>query len=875
MMNITKMKVNGIENPLGYQLDKPVLSWVTTADCGTKAVAFRVEISGSEDFSELVFDSGRDEAIRQHAFAPDWMPAPKTRYFWRVTAWSDVGESVVGVSAWFETGLMDEPWVGQWIASPLDKETHPYFHRSFALDGQIESARLYMTGLGLYEAEINGKKVGDEYLAPFCDNYNHRLQYQTYDVTDYLNSGDNAIGILMGNGWYKGRFGFVEGMDELFGDDFLLLGQMEIRYRDGSRAVVATDNSWSVLPSAVQESSIYDGELYDGRKEIAGRATTACDLSDAVSATAPSRQAHHVSERLSPPLQVIESRKPVAVLTTPAGETVLDFGQVMTGWFTYDCKLPEGTKLFLQFGELLQEENFYNANLRSAKAEYTYISDGKPAVIRPHFTFFGFRFVNVVCEAPVRGEDFTACVIHSDLERSGWVETSHPKVNQLISNALWGQKGNFLDIPTDCPQRDERMGWTGDAQVFASTACFNMYTKAFYEKYMCAILDEQRVCEGGVPWVIPDVLSIIDRRQGKTDLPGASCGWSDAATVIPWTLYVQYGDRDALARHYECMKLWVEYIRREERENCGGKRLWTSRFHFGDWLALDNPDGNIVLGGTNEYYLASAYYFYSSLLTSKAAAVLGYEADAAEYATLAAEIRAAMLEEYFEADGRLKIQTQTAHVIALFFGIAREEDRPVLVQGLKDLLDANNGHLTTGFLGTAYLCNALSDVGLSDYAYSLLLNEEYPGWLYEINMGATTVWERWNSVLPNGLVSDITMNSMNHYAYGAIMDWMVRVMCGLNPVEDAPAYEMVRVAPVPDARLDFAKASYDSAYGRYESGWAREGEKITYTVVVPFGGEAVFAAELSGDYLLNGESVKHAGGAVNVVLKPGIHVMKA
>ena len=868
-MKIRSMRVNGYERPLGHKLDTLVFSWVTDAEKGSRAAAFQVQISRAEDFAELVFDSGKSAEITQHAFKADFTPEGKSRYFWRVLAWSDAGESVVGQADWFETGLMDEAWAGAWVTSPLGEDVHPYFHKNFVVDGDVASARVYMTGVGLYELEMNGKKVGEEYLAPFYNDYRFWLQYQTYDVTDLLVSGGNAVGVLLGNGWYKGRFGFNEEMSKLFGDDFSLLGQIEIIYKDGRREVVVTDESWQALPSPVQSGSIYDGEVYDGRAEIKNRALVSCDLSAGVPVKRMEKLDCKVEERLSPPLNIIEERKPVTLLRTPAGEDVLDFGQVMTGWVSLHCDIPAGEKIFLQYGELLQHDNFYNENLRSAKAEYTYISDGMPRQIRPYFTFYGFRFVKVTSPRPVKAEDFTACVIHSNLERTGFIETSHAKVNQLVSNAVWGQKGNFLDVPTDCPQRDERMGWTGDAQAFASTASFNMYTKGFFGKYMYDMVNEQRLLGGSVPYVVPDVLEIINKRDPSSmSIPHGSCGWGDAATVIPWTLYVQYGDMDALAEQYENMKLWVDFIRGKDAE-AGDKRLWTLGFHFADWLALDNPDGNTYLGGTDQYYIASAYYYYSSLLLVKAAQVLGKSDDAAFYTKLAEEVRQAMQAEYFEADGHLKIRTQTAHVLALYFDIARESDRAVLTQDFKALLDENNGKLTTGFLGTAYLCLSLSKIGLSDYAYSLLLNEEYPGWLYEVNMGATTVWERWNSVLPNGLVGDTGMNSMNHYAYGAILDWMYRVMCGLSPREDAPAFRKVRIAPIVDSRLTYAKASYDSAYGLYESGWRVDGGKVTYTVGIPFGGEAFFTVPADGEFVCNGEKKSCADGKVEMDLLPG------
>ena len=529
------------------------------------------------------------------------------------------------------------------------------------------------------------------------------------------------------------------------------------------------------------------------------------------------------------------------------------------------------------------------------------------------------------------------------------IETSNPKVNRLFLNALWGQKGNFVDTPTDCPQRDERMGWTGDAQVFCATASFNMYTPAFYHKFLYDMAEEQKELGGSVPHVVPDILDQIndvledpiraaqlgiktsqesngsgvahaDRAENGEEKNAAnetalneaveteketsealeketaekeperaagSCAWGDAATVIPWTSYVFFGDKTLLKKEYENMKMWTDYIHRIDEEKCGGKRLWTYGFHFADWLALDNFHKDSCLGGTDPYYVASCYYLYSAELTAKAAATLGKGEDAIYYTRLAEEVREAIRKEYFTVTGRIAIDTQTAMVLALRFGIVPENARERLIQSLKTKLEEEKIHLTTGFVGTPYLCPVLTENGLADYAYTLLLNEDFPSWLYEVNMGATTIWERWNSVLPDGSISDTGMNSLNHYSYGSIVEWMYRYMCGINPDEHEAGFQKFVIKPYPDIRFEYAKADYQSVYGRIESGWKKTDKGWQFQIMVPFDTTAQFVLEekLQKEFGKN-VSVEAAGGKAapraeeelknsgQAVLEPGSYVIR-
>lgn len=864
-MKIERLKINHLTTPLGFRLDEPQLSWVVTESTGTKPVWARVEAAADASFANLLYDSGKRDDLNPLACPLPLTFAPRTRYFWRVTVCADDGDCG-SASSWFETGKMDEPFAGQWIAAPFDKTVHPILRRTFTLDGAAEDARLYITGLGLYEAYLNGQPVTDEVLTPFYNDYNFWVQVQTYDVTGLLRAGENVLDVYLGNGWYKG-FGPNESdgsRTELYGDRMQMLAELRAVLPDGKSFCLASDESFRCHTGPVLESTIYDGEIYDARLADPGEDGWAA----AVSVDAPVGAA---ADRLSTPLRRHEAIKPVKLLHTPAGEQVLDFGQVITGWVEADVLLPAGAEMALDYGELLQHDNFYNENLRSAKAHFGFTSAGKPAHVRPHFTFYGFRFVRVTGIEAVNPDDFTAYVIHSDLERTGFLETSNAKVNRLIQNAWWGQRGNFVDVPTDCPQRDERLGWTGDAEVFAPTASFNMDTAAFYRKYLYDMALEQATLGGAVPFVVPDVLGQIHRHFGEENHDYGSCAWADAAVMIPWTLYRFYGDKSMLAEQFPQMMAWVDWVETQDETHFGGPRLWLRGFHFADWLALDNPVAGSCFGGTDCYYVASAYYYYSTYLTARAAEALGDQANAKKYDQRAEEIRAAFRKEFFTATGRIAEPTQTAMLLALSMNLAPDEARPRLVRDLRKKLEARNMHLDTGFVGTYHLMRTLSSVGLGACAYTLLLNEDYPSWLYEVNMGATTVWERWNSVLPDGLVSDTGMNSMNHYSYGAVVEWMYRCMCGLNAIE--PGFASARIAPMSDDRFDWVRAEYASASGTYRSGWQRENGVLTYTVEVPFGATAVFVPESADARLeINGKPAAKSG---EVTLTPGVWTIRA
>lgn len=870
-MKITRLKTNRMTNPLGFEFQSLSVSWVTEETAAQKQKWARVEVAADPEFQTVLWDSGEQESLSSVDCPLPIETAPRTRYWWRVTVCADNGETAISEPSWFETAKQDEPWQGKWVTASESDTVHPLLRRSFTLEEEPVSARAYVTGLGLYELSVNGQKAGDEYLAPGCTAYDKWLQYQTYDVTKMLHKGANTLGAMLGNGWAKGRFGFggypgnYETDDigqpcHIKADQFLLLLELHVTLANGQEIVLGTDNTWQWAPSPVTFSGIYDGERYEQAKEIPGWDTPDADGLDweFVQETTPRLPLAAPSARLSLPVKRHEIFHPT-LLHTKKDEWVLDMGQEITGGFVLDSHLPKGASLRLQFGEILQDECFYRDNMRSALCEYRYVSDGRPELVYPLFTFYGYRYIKVEGWPGGKPDEsaFTGYSLYSDLEEIGTLETGHDKVNRLILNAKWGQKDNFVDVPTDCPQRDERMGWTGDAQIFSSTACFLMDCAAFYDKYCRDMWKEQQVRDGCATHVAPVLANLGEGDKG-------ACGWADAAVIVPWNTYVYNGGIEKLREHFPGMKAWVDWVRSED-EATGNTRLWLAKkFHYGDWLALDGPrfglDPEAVMGGTDTTFLCSVYYFRCAQMVSKAAEVLGMEAEKEEYGKLAEEIRAAIQKEYFTSTGRCAAATQTGLVLALEYDLVPEGFEKKNLEALQTLLKGAEMHLKTGFLGTPVLCRALSKWGDSDSAYTLLLQEDYPSWLYEVNMGATTVWERWNSILPDGKISGIGMNSMNHYAYGSIVEWMYRDMCGINPSENAVGFQRITLAPKADKRMGYAKAAVDSPAGRYESGWQYSENGFTYDFTIPFNCEAEL--RLPGkleDLSVNGTSAAEFG----------------
>lgn len=623
---------------------------------------------------------------------------------------------------------------------------------------------------------------------------------------------------MLGNGWYKGKFG-LKRQENIFGSEFMLLAEIHICYEDGDCEALGSDLTWEYRGSDIAESGIYDGEvihhlLWEGQENDWKKPAEAQPQGKLV-------------PRYSLPVVEKEDMPVREVLKTPAGETVLDFGQNFAGYVAFQTYLAKGAKIVLDFGEILQEGNFYNKNYRDAKSRFTYISDGRSELVKPHFTYFGFRYVRVTgWQGEVSKDDFMGKAVYSDMERTGFLETGHAKVNRLYLNALWGQKSNSVDFPTDCPQRDERLGWTGDAQVFSGTASYNMDTGAFYRKFLCDLRTEQEKYDGIVPGVIP----VLD-----PDGPIFSSVWGDIATFLPMVIYEHTADVQALKESYPMMKDWVDKITREDQAR-GQQYLYNFGNQLGDWLALDGRTEQSMNGGTDEYFIGSCYYAMSAEKTAQAAKILGKTEDAAYYEALHAQIKDAAIREYFTQSGRLAIDSQTGYIVALYAGIYPDKER--VKQGLRTRLYKDCYKLKGGFVGAPILCRVLAENGMQEEAFYFLLQEGYPGWLHCVGLGATTIWERWNSVLDDGKISGTMMNSLNHYAYGAVIEFLYRDVAGFYPA--APGFQKIIYAPLVNQKLGWMKASYQCPYGTWRSEWEICPDGRVHVVLeVPLGCTAV------------------------------------
>lgn len=812
-MKVSKIRVNGMKNPVGYAFDSVRISWLVTDTEASKAVWAEVSIASDPDFQNIVSQK-EGENLNSACEVMDMELKPRTRYYIRVRVRGDNRERAVSdETAFFETGKMEETWKAKWIKPQEGDEFHPVFRKDFQVKGKVSQARLYISGLGLYSARVNGVHVGEEVLTPYYSDYKTEVQYQTYDVTELIQL-ENELTVELGNGWYKGYFGLA-GTDKNFGSEFQMIAELHITYGDGTEEVITSDESWEYRGSDTENSDIYNGEiinhlLWESRENT----------------WKPSVEAvwdKKLVERYSLPVIEHEEMPVQEVIHTPADETVLDFGQNFAGYVEFRAELPKGTKVVLDFGEILQNDNFYNANYRRAKAQFVYVSDGRKETVKPQFTYFGFRYVRVTgWPGKVKPEDFTGRALYSDMEVTGSIETGHKKVNQLLSNVMWGQKSNSVDFPTDCPQRDERLGWTGDAQVFSGTASFNMNTEAFYNKFLHDLRIEQKKLDGIMPGVIP----VFD-----PDGAAFAAVWGDIATFLPSLLYERFGDIKLLEEYYPMMKDWVDKIDREDQKY-GHNYLFNFSNQMGDWLALDGRTEQSMKGGTDDYFIGSCYYAMSAQKVSDAAKALGKEEDAQYYQELHEKICAAVLREYFTETGRLSIDTQTGYIVALYSGIYKDKER--VINGLKERLYKDCYKIKGGFVGAPIMCKVMADNNLQEEAFYFLLQENYPGWMHCIDLGATTIWERWNSVLDDGTMSGTMMNSLNHYAFGSVVEFLYLHVMGIRPLE--PGFKKVQISPLINQKLRWVKASYESVYGTYKVEWRlKKDGRVHAKIEIPFG----------------------------------------
>jgi len=828
---VTKLVCEYLADPLGIDVEVPRLSWQMLSDENdAKQIAYEIRVAASVDDLEkkgkLIWTSGKVDGS-QSVNVNYGGPALKSmqRAYWQVRIWDGKNKvSNWSKPAFWEMGLLETAdWKASWIGDgTVGKEGNsrpsPYFRKEFAVAKKVKSARIYVTAHGLYELFLNGEKVSNDLFTPGWTSYNKRLQYQTYDVTAQLGA-KNSLGAIIANGWFCGRIGWSGGKG-YYGSEPAFLLQLQINYTDGTSETVVTDKSWKTATGPILSSDIYDGEIYDARLEMEGWNRPGYNDNAWVVVKTPDLAKDKLVAPQGVPVKAIQEIKPVKLLTTPKGETVFDMGQNMVGWVRLKIQGKKGDRVTLKFAEVLDKEgNFYTDNLRSAKAtnSYTLKGDGEE-VYEPGFTFFGFRFVKLENFPGTPAIDqITGVVIHSEMAPTGTFTCSDSLINKLQQNIQWGQKGNFLDVPTDCPQRDERLGWTGDAQVFSMTAAFNFDVAAFYTKWMKDVTADQ-LPNGRVPHVIPDVLN------GD----GGSTAWADVAIIVPWTMYRIYGDRRILEVQYPSMKGWVDFM----KERAGEDHLWTGDNHFGDWLAFASDRSDYTGATTEKDLIATAYYFYSSTLLSKIAAILGNQKDAAAYAALAENIKKAFNAEFVSPNGRLVSHTQTAYALALAFDLLPDQLIPKAADYLAEDVKKFK-HLTTGFVGTPLLCETLSSHGYEDLAFTLLTRKEYPSWLYPVTRGATTIWERWDGQKPDGTFQNVGMNSFNHYAYGAIGEWLYSYVGGVRIDLEEPGYRHILLHPHTGGGLTYANTAFQSMYGEIQSNWKLEGDDFIYEVVIP------------------------------------------
>ncbi|PQJ77586.1 alpha-L-rhamnosidase [Polaribacter glomeratus] len=849
-------------NPIGIDVQKPRLSWqMLSSDENSAQTAYEIRVANSASElskkSSLVWTSGKvksDTAVNIE-YEGEALKSMQ-RLYWQVKIWDNKNKaSKWSAVAFWEMGILKTTdWEASWITMKDEKKSatslpSQYFRKEFSASKTIKSARAYATSLGLYQLFINGEKVGDQQFTPGFTSYKKRIQYQTFDVTSMLQKA-NTIGAIVGDGWYRGYLGW-DGLRSYYGDTLALFVQLKIEYTDGTNEIIVTNDSWKSSYGPILKSDIYNGETYDANLEMKGWATNNFNASTwkATSILNHSKEILVASNGL--PVRITQEIKPIKTIKTPTGELVFDLGQNIVGWAKIKVKGKKGDTITLKFAEVLDKEgNFFTKNLRAAEATDRFVLSGNGVeTFQPHFTFHGFRFIKVEGATPI-ADDITGMVIHSDMQETGTFETSNPLINQLQSNIQWGQRDNFLDIPTDCPQRDERVGWTGDAQVFSMTAGFNFDVASFYTKWLKDLaLDQQP--NGEVPNVIPDMWN---------NKLGGTTGWADAAVIIPWSVYQTYGDVRVLEQQYASMTAWIEYM----RKHAGNNFLWDqNRWHWGDWLAFNSDAPDYAGSVTEKDLIATAYFKYSTSLVSKIATILGKKEDAANYKTLAENVKKAFIQEYITPNGRLMSHTQTAYALALSFDLVPEN----LIQKSANYFAADVkkfGHLTTGFLGTPLLCSTLSKIGRDDLAFMLLNRKEFPGWLYPVTQGATTIWERWDTQKPDGSIID-GMNSFNHYAYGAIGEWLYNYVAGLSIDPKNPGYKHILFNPHVGGGLTHAKVTFQSLYGEVKSGWKIENDNFVYAITIP--------ANTTGTITLNNakiESLLINSKAVNADVKQKI-----
>jgi alpha-L-rhamnosidase len=742
-----------------------------------------------------------------------------------------------------------------WSAVPItpneDFDGAPLLRTEFGLEnghGTITRATLHATAHGVFEAYLNGNPISDDVLSPGWSSYEWRLRYRSYDVTALLQP-TSVLGIALGNGWFRGQLGWSGGKAH-YGDELAAMAQLEIEFSDGYVQTVVTDESWTAGASAVVFNDLYDGQTIDARRY--SDAWLERDFSDeAWTGVHPAElDFSTLTPYIGPPVRRQEELRPIKIWTSPAGKTLVDFGQNLVGWVRVRAQGPAGATVTLRHAEVLEHDELGTRPLRNAKATDRFILSGGDDVFEPTFTFHGFRYVEVEgWPGELASGALTAVVVSSELQRIGEFECSDELLNRLHRNVVWGTRGNFLDVPTDCPQRDERLGWTGDIAVFAPTASYLFDVKDFLRDWLADVAAEQRAADGMVSFVVPDVLKYIEK-PSYFPPPESTAIWSDAAVWVPWALWQAYGDLQVLSDQYDSM---ASHVRRVA-SLLSPTALWDTGFQFGDWLDPTAPPDDPISSKADNGVVATACLYRDLRILTETAGLLGRSDDAAHFAEFAERTKTAFNDHYVNDDGTIHSDAETVYALAIVFGLLDVETTQQSGKRLAELVDESGYHIQTGFAGTPYVLDALTATGHLDEAYRLLLQTECPSWLYPVTMGATTIWERWDSMLPDGTINPGQMTSFNHYALGAVADWMHRSIGGIAPLE--PGYSKVLIAPQPGGELHWARSSLETRHGKISVSWSQDGEgPIELDVAIPDGVAAL--VQLSGTHMQELGSGQH------------------
>ena len=838
MLKLKDLRCEYRINPIGISTGEPRFSWKIETDKNDSIQsAYTLQISSNEDFNGEVQNSGMVESGESHLVVFKGLKfSSSEKWYWRVKINDNNGEeSPWSETAFFETSLLDKnDWKAVFISgeneSAASSSAGTVFRREFNISKKIKIARLYASAKGVYKAYCNGCRIGSDVLAPGFTEYGSRILFQTYDVTELLKQGANVLGFMAAAGWYKGDF--IYGWDlqrNVFGKCTAVIGQLLVKYEDGSSETLITDSSWTFSKAPVVFSEIYHGETYDARLEEKGWNEIGFTGKDWKPVLVESSDLCALRPADGLPVREHEHFKPKKYFTTVGGDRVIDFGQNISGYVQFRVKGKAGEKVKLRHGEMLDAAgNFYTENLRKAKQTIEYIlKGGEEEVYQPHFTFQGFQFI-AIDEFPgdVNPDNFKAIAVYSEMKPIASFKSSDTLLNQFISNVSWSMKDNFVDIPTDCPQRDERLGWTGDAQIFVRSAGLIMETAPFYAKWLKCLTISQ-LSDGSVPHVVPDILIKNDENGNLLPRNAGSAAWADAAVIVPWMVYTYFGDIRILEEQYPSMKKWVEYVHSVAQDGV----IFNTGTQIGDWVALDAKEGS-YFGATPTDLSATAYYAWSTELLARSAEVLDKKEDAAQYKELHRNIVQAYGKEFFTSTGRIAARTQTSCILSLQFGLCPPHAKQRTMDTLVKLLEENTNHLTTGFLGTPFACRVLADNGRLDLAYELLFKTDFPSWFYQITKGATTIWEHWDGLKPDGTMWSPNMNSFNHYAYGSVYDWVFTDVGGIE-TEGPTAFKNIILRPLPGGPLSFVESSYESPYGTIFLRWEKTGTNLKVDIKIP------------------------------------------